>query len=489
MADADSGQILSEEIRKHEAFILPEDTVLGIPSENRLRRDSKQVIYYGTALFDVWIYRLLPEQVLCLSLFDGKRNLKEIENTLAFLSDCDTDSARLKLRYFLRSLGYGEKCSFVNITQFPSTSIKTICFDDYFVKDTVRTLRLDAPTSLIIMLTDKCLTDCEYCYACRKPVPPSELLSVDRILKLVDEANELGVAAINLDGGDIFARKEYLDILQRILQYDIDPSISTKGYISKETAKKLADIGLKWLQVGLDSTREMCDKLVRRPGYFDRIVEIIYNLNGAGVKVRTNSIITRESLYLLPELVDFLMTLPLFDIKIAPAFLGMYRNNELMLLTPLQKKWMREVMKSKELRYSDHKINWECEEDYLDASTENRLEWFQKRPYCSSGRTQIVIAPNGKVVTCEQSPQDGEFVFGDCSFQSIREVWDSESLREWYILPKEKFYGTACYECQDFEPCVHGMGHCWFQVFKTYKVLHVPHPYCPKCGLPFQRWR
>jgi radical SAM protein with 4Fe4S-binding SPASM domain len=183
------------------------------------------------------------------------------------------------------------------------------------------------------------------------------------------------------------------------------------------------------------------------------------------------------------------MTLPLFDIKVAPAFLGLYRNNESMLLTPLQKQCYRKVMEENLKQYPDHKINWECEEDILDASQEQINGWFQSRPYCSSGRTQIVIAPDGKVTTCEQSPQDGEFVCGDCTDQSIEEVWNSEQLKNWYEPPREKFEGTACYDCSDFTSCVHGMGHCWLQVFKMQGRLHAPHPYCPKSEHPKQHWQ
>ncbi|MDR1382555.1 MAG: radical SAM protein, partial [Planctomycetaceae bacterium] len=273
-------------------------------------------------------------------------------------------------------------------------------------------------------------------------------------------------------------------ILERILQHGIDSNISTKGYISKEKAKEFVKIGLEWLQVGLGATREMCDKLVRRPRYFDRMIETIHNLTDAGIRVRTNSIITQESLHLLPDLVDFLMTLPLFDIKVAPAFLGLYRSNESMLLTPLQKQWYRKVMEEKVKQYPDHKINWECEEDILDASQEQIDGWFKSRPYCSSGRTQIVIAPDGKVTTCEQSPLDGEFFCGDCTYQSIEEVWNSEQLKSWYEPSREKFEGTAYYDCSDFASCVHGMGHCWLQVFKMQGRLHAPHPYCPKSERP-----
>lgn len=476
-------------VRNHEVFSLRDETILGIPANNAIRKDSHQVIYYGRSLFDVWIFRLLPEQIVCLSLFDGIRTIKEIAEVISFLSDCNYEAASLKIRFFLKSLDFPKKGVFVDVKKVPFVKLRQIDFNDYFIKHTVRSLRLDAPTSLILMPTDECLTDCEYCYACRRKIPPKELLGVQRIFELTDEAHQLGVIAMNVDGGDVFARPEHLEILGHILNYDIDPNISTKGYISKTNARELARIGLKWLQVGLDSTQEMCDKLVRRAGYFDRIVETIHNLTDAGIRVRTNSIITNQSLALLPDLVDFLMTLPLFDIKVAPAFLGLYRGNEQMLLSSLQKKWYRKVMEEKVAQYPDHKINWECEEDVLDATQDQVYGWFRSRPYCSSGRTQIVIAPDGKVTTCEQSPQEGIFVCGDVTEQSIMDVWNSDALKKWYEPPREEFRGTACYDCNEFEPCVHGMGHCWLQVLKMQGRTHAPHPYCPKSEPPIQRWR
>ena len=483
-------QLLSDEsFRTHPVVGLPDDTVWGLPARNRLRKDSTQVLYYGNSLFDVWSCRLLPQQVVCLSLFDGRRALREIAEAVAFLSDCNYVAADLKVRYFLKVINAFQSGKFVDLKKYPTAPIQTFQVEDYLVENSALRLRLDAPLSLILMPTDKCLTDCTYCYACRRPIAEENFLSLRRIEELISEAKELGVSSVNLDGGDFFARKEHMAILEWILNAGMEPTISTKAYISKEKAAKLAELGLKWIQIGLDSTRDMCDRLVQRSGYFDRTVESIFNLTNAGIRTRTNSIITRESLPYLPDLVDFLMTLPLSDIKVAPAFLGIYRGDESLLLTADQKKWFRSTMEEKEKQYPTHKINWECDDDIIDADVSVQNGWFRDRPYCSSGRTQIVITPDGKVTTCEQSPQEGVFICGDVTHQSIMDVWNSDALKEWFEPPREEFRGTACHDCVDFQPCVHGMGHCWLQVYKMQGRLHAPHPYCPKAERPTQRWR
>jgi radical SAM protein with 4Fe4S-binding SPASM domain len=477
------------DVKNSPAFKVPLLAYIGLPKWNRIRKDSTQVIYYGNNLFDVWMHRLLPQQVVVLSLFNGKRTLSEVVEIVSVLSDCGTLAAEIKVRHFLHTLDFDLKPTFIVIPAKNSSNLLTFDAVDYLIPETKLSVRLDAPTSLILMLTSDCFTDCEYCYACRKPVIHSELLKTERALELIEESAQIGIININLDGGDVFARPDSMKILKHIISLGIEPGISTKAYFSHQKAKELVALGVTWLQVGLDAPGKMCDKLVKRHGYFDRMIETIYNLTDAGIRVRTNSIITRESLHLLPELIDLLMTLPLFDIKVAPAFLGLFRNNESMLLTQLQKKWMRKIMEDKVKQYPDHKINWECEEDVLDASEEEIKGWFHVRPYCSSGRTQIVITPNGKVTTCEQSPQKGEFICGDCSYQSIMDVWNSETLKKWYAPPKESFEGTACYECENFNNCIHGMGHCWLQVLKMQGRLYAPHPYCIKSERPKQHWR
>jgi radical SAM protein with 4Fe4S-binding SPASM domain len=478
------------EFHDHPAFYLSDDIRLGVPADNHLRRDTEQILFYGNSLFDTWSFHLLPTQVVILSFFDGVRTLDEIADIISFLSDCTKEESHYKLRIFLKTLRFSEINSFVDVSLHSEVPLWTpFSLYDYLIFETKQTVRLDAPTSIILMPTDQCFTDCEYCYACRHPVPKDNLLTTERLLELIDEAHQIGVISISVNGGDIFARPEHMVILERILQYNIEPGISTKAYISKHKAEELKKIGLNWLQVGLDSTREMCDKLVKRVGYFDRMVETIYNLTDAGIKTRTNSIITSESLPFLPDLVDFLMTLPLFDIKVASAFLGIYRGNEQMLLSVDQKKWYRKVMEDKVKQYPDHKINWECEEDILDASQDQISNWFKTRPYCSGGRTQIVIAPDGKVTTCEQSPQEGIFVCGDVTKQSIMEVWNSNALKKWYEPSQKEFKGTECYNCGDFQQCIHVMGHCWLQVYKMFGTIYAPHPYCNKSELPKQRWR
>ncbi len=144
-------------------------------------------------------------------------------------------------------------------------------------------------------------------------------------------------------------------------------------------------------------------------------------------------------------------------------------------------------MRACEARYAGRAVNWECS-DVLDMTPEERAERFRGRPLCSSARTQCVVTPDGKVVTCEQSPQDGEFVAGDLKVQSLKEVWDSTEMKRFSHMPREKFESTACYDCKEFEECIHQRGQCDLDSLKASGTMYAPSPYCPKAPLPAERW-
>ena len=473
------------------AYQLKEDIVLAVPADLRWRKDSTQVVAYGGTT-SIQTFRIMPAQLVVLSLLDGTRTLGEVFESVAELSDCSLEAARLKVLRLLAYFRYPEQRYLIEEAALlrNGREIHQIPLKDLLIPhDQARySSRLDFPISMMFMVTSACQTNCVYCYACRRHVPNSELLRIERIHELIDECADIGVAVINFDGGDLFARKEACEIIAHVVERGIWPDVSTKCYISKEDARRLADAGLRWLQVGLDAPRpEMADYLVGRTGYLERAIETIHNVAEAGIPVRTNSIITRESLHLLPELLDLLLSLPLVNSKIAPAFRSYFRDNGEITLTPHQKMWLREVMMKAE-RQAPGRIFWEAEDDVLDLSEEGRRRRFGERAMCSSGRIQMVITPDGKVVTCEQSPQTPEFFCGDCSFQSIEEVWKSKEVEAWYSPDREKFKGTVCYECEHFYSCVVEQGHCWFHALRVHGTPFAPHPECPKAPLTSTRW-
>jgi cyclic pyranopterin phosphate synthase len=124
---------------------------------------------------------------------------------------------------------------------------------------------------LRISLTDRCNFRCVYCMPAEGLpwLPKREILSYEEILRLARIFIGLGVTTVRLTGGEPLMRKE-LDILIRgliRLAPALDLSITTNGFFLRDHAARLAEAGLKRINVSLDSLRpERFERMVRRAG-------------------------------------------------------------------------------------------------------------------------------------------------------------------------------------------------------------------------------
>jgi len=110
----------------------------------------------------------------------------------------------------------------------------------------------------------------------------------------------------------------------------------------------------------------------------------------------------------------------------------------------------------------------------------SKMEKWKNRTHCSGGRSSIVIAPDGKVVLCDTVPQEGLFVVGDVSTQTIREAWNSQKLIEFAYPARDKFMGTLCYECSYLNDCLSSpAGYCFRNSYFNYGTVFGPPPECP----------
>ena len=476
---------LKELEKEDPAYTLPGDTVLAIPDNVRLRRDRTQILFYSHFFLDTKCRKLPSATAVIVALFDGKRTVDEVSCLVGDYFGGEKELNDYRIR---RALAYVEALRREDPLLFSRSDAPARPFRVFDVKDCVIPREdvqlkndLEKPVSMMWMPTSACQTNCAYCYATRRPVPESELLPDGRVKELFDEAQELGIASVNLDGGDALCRKNIVELLAHATSRGVELDLSTKAYASKEMARGLYDAGLRIMQIGFDAPfPELFDKVVGSKGHFHRTIETIHNCTEAGIVCRTNSIIIQETYRHIHELVELLHTLPLRDMKIATAFRSLYRHRDGLVLAEPQKKWLREQITILKEKYPEGKIKFECQSDYLDLSEEAKNAAFEDFPRCGAGREIIIITPDGKVTMCEQSPQREDFVVGDVKRDSMLSVWQSNAVRDFKNVTREQFKDTVCYDCEEFDTCFVKKGGCFILALRAYGTRFAPHPACPK---------
>lgn len=147
---------------------------------------------------------------------------------------------------------------------------------------------------LRISVTDLCNLRCIYCMP-KEGIPKiqhEDILSVEEIEEIVKVFVKLGVNKIRLTGGEPLVRKGILDIVERIgkLEGIRDFAMTTNGLLLKEYAKDLKALGLKRVNISLDTLDDKKYSSITRIGSFQRIMKGIEAAKEVGltpIKINT----------------------------------------------------------------------------------------------------------------------------------------------------------------------------------------------------------
>jgi radical SAM protein with 4Fe4S-binding SPASM domain len=349
-----------------------------------------------------------------------------------------------------------------------------------------------APVRLAWHFTSECSTDCKYCYLGRRK--NLKLLSIERVLSLIEEAVELGVVQIDPLGGDVLLYPHLKQVLDALSKYNLLPILlSTKSFLSKEKAAMLAEKkGLVWkLQFSIDSTiPDVADYLTGTKNFTQRIFSSIDNALEAGLPVGAKAVVTPYNILTIPQLYRDLKERGVKQILLATYSRSGFHHSDDLFNCPASYQWLEQQFKQLRKEFPDDEIHCQNGGPAFEGQAragEAKQEAWKKASACTAGRSIMLICADGKVIPCEQMPETEEFFCGDVSHQSIQEVWDGDRLRELtYGPPRERFQGTSCYDCEEFEECVH-RGVCIRDLSMYYGNIYQPPDNCPKSKQPFLR--
>jgi len=347
------------------------------------------------------------------------------------------------------------------------------------------------PFSINWHLTSACSTSCKYCYLKRREVNP---LKIERLLSLIDEAAEIGVFNIDLNGGDILLYPHLEDVLAGLSKHKFFPvAVSTKSFLSREKANSLAPYSrhlLREVQFSIDTDdNAIAEYLVGVPNYCDQVFQSVSNALQAGLHVVAKVVITPYNVLTVPRLYRKLKKLGVSTIRLAAYSRSGFHHTDDLFLNDQCYRWITEEVERLKNEFSDEEINIQNgAPEYQSLGRDLRKKNWSSRIKCTAGRSGLVICSDGKAIPCEQMPETEEYFCGDLTYQSIMEVWNGDRLKEMtYGMPREKFVGQPCYDCEEREECHNVMGYCVRDLAAHYGNIYQPPPNCYRHDLPFVR--
>lgn len=148
---------------------------------------------------------------------------------------------------------------------------------------------------LRLSVTDRCNLRCFYCMpeTGMRFLPKDQLLSYEELERISSLFIDMGIDKIRITGGEPFVRKDLMDLLAKIVAKENlkKLSITTNGILTQPYLPRLMELGIKDINLSLDTTDEANFKKITRRDDFPKVMDTFHQLLADGFKVKVNAVV------------------------------------------------------------------------------------------------------------------------------------------------------------------------------------------------------
>ena len=431
-----------------------------------------------------------PAEAVILCLLDGHHTLQEIGDMWANLSDKPRDVAYREVYRTMEICTTGRRGEDRIIMEATEDLLPLLRSYDplHFIipsdKVNLKERRLRIPYTVYYLPTLFCPHHCVYCYAKTSIHPESHPLEVQRLRELFAEARSLGVEAIQMSGGEVFTRPDIFQVIEAAREEDLAVDIPTKMWVSLDAACRFRDLGIRIIQVSLDSANpEVLDRMVGVKNHHRAMFTTLENLRAAKLQVRINTVLTPHNLHTVGHLLRYLGELGnVYRVSLTPYGRSLFRHDDGLFVDEQQLLIVEQTVATFRDRYPHMPVAVTGAPVKRPETEEQRQQAWKERAFCTGNRDGFIILPDGRVTVCEELYDHPAFLIGDLKRQSIMEMWRSSQAKALLYPDQNSVPDGPCKTCETFVECNSIRGRCWRDILKSYGADHPhwPDPKCPK---------
>lgn len=253
------------------------------------------------------------------------------------------------------------------------------------------------PYSVLFELTPRCNMNCVHCYLKDHHVD-NTLLSYDEVIDIIDVLYDKGIIFLTLTGGDVFTRKDFLDIYMYAKKKGFFVEIFTNGeLITDEQIECFSHYPPLLIDISLyGSTEEKYYEITGKKGAFEKVINNCKKLSKANVRYSLKTPLLKQTLNELDamrRIADELGVVFAYSFELIPTIDG---DTSVVgyQLDP-------EIMLRKE--FSDFEKLTQAEKNIaLGSDYQERIKSIKEYPLfiCNVARNSFLIDYKGKLCPC-----------------------------------------------------------------------------------------
>jgi radical SAM protein with 4Fe4S-binding SPASM domain len=283
-----------------------------------------------------------------------------------------------------------------------------------------RTAERRTPISGVIELTQRCNMGCIHCYTnlpARDRTARAGELSFDEICRILNEIVDAGCLWLLFTGGEIFLRKDFIDIYTYAKQKGLLLALFTNGtLITPRIAEKLAQYPPFLIEITLyGRSREIYEQITGVEGSYDHCLEGIRLLKERRLPLKLKTVAMRPNLRELWDLKRYVEA----DLGLEFRFDPMINPRIDCSMQPLAVRLSPEEIVALDLKDPARIDEWRRFQELFGGGpvSNERLRWLYR---CGGGVQSFAVDPYGRLRVCVLSNHGGY----DLRNGSFHEGWE-----------------------------------------------------------------
>lgn len=302
------------------------------------------------------------------------------------------------------------------------------------------------PLQAAIEVTRRCPLECQHCYnnlAMGDLAARNLELTKEEHFKLLDELAELGCLWLLFTGGEIFARKDFLEIYTYAKRKGLLVTLFTNGTLINE---RIADYLREWPPFGIEitlygKTKETYEALTQVPGSYERCMRGIELLRSRGLPLKLKAVPTAINKHEVLSMKSFAEE----ELGVEFKFDSMVNPRIDCSQSPIAVRLSPEDVVALDLHTPKMAAEYRMRAEY-EMQNPPALEQSDSLYACGGGMNSFAVDPYGRMTICVLSHQESY----DVRAGSLREGWE-HFLKE--VRSRKRQRISKCVKCRLHSLC------------------------------------
>jgi PqqA peptide cyclase len=306
------------------------------------------------------------------------------------------------------------------------------------------------PYTLVAELTYRCPLRCVYCSNPLDWAGHADALTTEDWLRVLREAEELGVVQVNLTGGEPLLRDDLEALVEEAQRLELYTNLITSGIpLARERLERLKSLGLDNVQVSIQDVTAPASDRIAGLRSFERKLQVARWVKELGLPLTVNTVLHRDNLDHVSEIIALAESLAADRLELANTqYLGWaLENRQALLPTREQLERARALARAARRRLTGRMEVLFVTPDYYAE--------FPKACMDGWGRRFIVISPDGLALPCHAAHTLPGLVFDNVRDRALGDIWRGST--GFNAFRGESWMAEPCRSCErrsvDFGGC------------------------------------